>query len=124
VKFLGYKLKNLRDVLGLSMTDLKKLSGIDQGYISEIENGKKQPSDNTVQKLCKATGIDELYFYIDGPNLSEVTPDIMDDLKTFVSQGKNLPWLLFSMKQAKRGISLKTLDTISDALESETEKDD
>ena len=36
--FIGEKLKEIREIKGLSMRDLEKISGIKQGYISQIEN--------------------------------------------------------------------------------------
>lgn len=37
MKFIGSKLKHLREIKNMSMTELTELTGIKQGYISEIE---------------------------------------------------------------------------------------
>jgi len=65
MKFIGSKLRNLRKVKNISMTELSKLSGITQGYISEIETGKKNPSSEVVGKLSEALKIDQIYFYLE-----------------------------------------------------------
>lgn len=41
---LGEKIKFRRHVLGLSQKELAKKSGVGQSYISELENGKFNPT--------------------------------------------------------------------------------
>jgi transcriptional regulator with XRE-family HTH domain len=48
-------MKRLREQRGLSRLALAKTSGLAQGYISDIEAGRKQnPGIETLQKLAKA----------------------------------------------------------------------
>jgi len=47
-------LKEKRLDRGLSQLELAKLSSVSYGYISELENGKKSPTLDTVCKLAKA----------------------------------------------------------------------
>jgi len=52
------KLKILREKRHLTQSQLAQKSGVSQGYISELENGKKQnPSAKKLKKLSKVLGI-------------------------------------------------------------------
>lgn len=48
---LGFELKQERIKQGLSQQELAKLSGVDQGDISKIENGTANPTINTISKI-------------------------------------------------------------------------
>jgi transcriptional regulator with XRE-family HTH domain len=53
-KRFGQKLRDLRKMHGIAMKDLaERLRYMPHGYISEIENGKKQPSITLVLKISK-----------------------------------------------------------------------
>ena len=53
---LPYKLKELREALGLTQTQLGERAGIAQEFVSEIEKGRKKPSIEVLEKLCGALG--------------------------------------------------------------------
>jgi transcriptional regulator with XRE-family HTH domain len=61
-KKLGQNLKKIRAKKKLSQGALARLLEVDKGYISNIENGKKNPTLATIQRLAEALGIsaDEL----------------------------------------------------------------
>lgn len=61
-KKLGQNLKKARVKKKLSQGALARLLEVDKGYISNIENGKKNPTLATIQRLAEALGIsaDEL----------------------------------------------------------------
>ena len=51
-------LKRLREDKGLSQAALAKLSGVAQGYISQMEAGeKKNPGIETLKKIARALGV-------------------------------------------------------------------
>ena len=50
------RLKEMRVARGLSQLQLAKLSKVSYGYISELENGKKSPTIDTICRLAKALG--------------------------------------------------------------------
>ena len=54
---LGKNLKRIRDGKGISQGDIVKTSGIDKAMISNIENGKTNPTLATIAKLAKAIGV-------------------------------------------------------------------
>ena len=46
----------------MSQGDISRTLGVNRGYISSIENGKRNPTLTTIDKLAKALGVsaDEL----------------------------------------------------------------
>ena len=54
---LGRNLKRLRTVKGISQGDIARTLGVHKGYISNIENGKVNPTLATIAKISKAVGI-------------------------------------------------------------------
>lgn len=53
-KYLNLRL--LRQSLGLSQVQLSSEIGLTQGYISELEKGKKQITDEVISKLINRYG--------------------------------------------------------------------
>ena len=51
VNKIGLKFKLKRESLGLTQADFSELLGITQGYLSEVENGLKIPSDTLLMLL-------------------------------------------------------------------------
>jgi len=59
---LGKNMKRIRAKKNMSQGDIARALEVDRGYISNIENGKKNPTLATLQKLADALGVspDEL----------------------------------------------------------------
>lgn len=59
---LGQNLKKIRAEKKMSQGDIARTLGVDRGYISNIENGKRNPTLATIDKLAKVLGVsaDEL----------------------------------------------------------------
>ena len=53
---LGQNLKEIRTEKNMSQSDIARRLGVDRGYISNIENGKKNPTLATIKKLADALG--------------------------------------------------------------------
>lgn len=56
-KKLGENLKKLRESKDLSQGDLADKLEVDRAYISNIENGRMNPTLSTLEKIAKALGI-------------------------------------------------------------------
>ena len=54
---LGQNLKRIRTGKGISQGDIVKATGIDKALISNVENGKTNPTLGTIAKLAKAIGV-------------------------------------------------------------------
>lgn len=60
----GKRLKVLRKGLNMSQDKLASISGIDRGYISEIETGKSAPTIDLINKLAQAMNVQPLEFFV------------------------------------------------------------
>ncbi len=56
-KKLGQNLKKIRTPKGISQGDISRELGVSRGFISNIENGKTNPTLSTISKLAKALGV-------------------------------------------------------------------
>ena len=54
---LGRNLKRIRKEKGISQGDIVRSLGMDRAFISNIENGKTNPTLATIAKLAKALGV-------------------------------------------------------------------
>lgn len=68
------RLAKLREEKGLAQADLAKLSGISQGHISLLENGKRKFTQETLDKLLEALGAD--YNQLFGKNQIKCKPEL------------------------------------------------
>ena len=61
-KRLGNNLKKIRTAKGITQGDISRTLEVGRGYVSNIENGKTNPTLSTIAKLAKAIGVsvDEL----------------------------------------------------------------
>ena len=53
---LGKNLKRIRTAKGISQGEVGRILGVDKGFVSNIENGKTNPTLATISKLAKALG--------------------------------------------------------------------
>ncbi len=51
-KKLGQNLKRIRTQKGISQGDISRKLDMDRGYISRLENGMKNPTLSTIQKIA------------------------------------------------------------------------
>lgn len=54
---IGETLKRTRNIYGMTATKMSSQLGISASYLSEIENGKKQPSLELLEKYASIYGI-------------------------------------------------------------------
>jgi transcriptional regulator with XRE-family HTH domain len=54
---LGKNLKRIRTAKGISQGEIGRILGVDKGFVSNIENGKTNPTLATIAKLAKALGV-------------------------------------------------------------------
>lgn len=56
-KKLGENLKKLRIKKDISQIELARILGVDRSFVSNIENGKNNPTLSTISSLAKALGV-------------------------------------------------------------------
>ena len=54
---MGNNLRMIRERLGITQEDLALRSGLTQGYINFLENGKRGYSERSLEKIANALGI-------------------------------------------------------------------
>lgn len=75
VKTLGQKIRELRDEQDLSLRELaKKLDGISAAHLSDIELGRRYPSDDLLTKIARKLGVplDDLQSYDTRPPMEQL----------------------------------------------------
>ncbi len=55
----GPAIKALRKALGVTQDDLAISCDVTPGYMSNVEAGKKQPSDKLISSICLRLGIEK-----------------------------------------------------------------
>lgn len=117
MQFIGQKLQALRKARNKTMTALFEDTGIQQGALSQIENGLKNPRPGTVKKLANALGVEPKYFYLEETALTpDILPHITEELKLFLMNEKNLPYIVLSKEAEAHGIPPENLKAMLDAL--------
>jgi transcriptional regulator with XRE-family HTH domain len=54
---LGENLKRIRTDKGISQGQIGRILEVDKSFISNIENGKTNPTLSTIAKIAKAVGV-------------------------------------------------------------------
>lgn len=57
LKEIGSRVRKIRTTKKLSQEDLAGMTEIDRSYISEIENGLKNPSVTVLYRIAEALGV-------------------------------------------------------------------
>lgn len=80
---ISERIINLRKLKGYSTNKLATLSGLSQGFVRQIELGEKQPTIDSLHKLCNGLGISLGDFFSDETDLSL-------DIKQLITVAKTL----------------------------------
>jgi transcriptional regulator with XRE-family HTH domain len=56
-KKLGENIKKLRIEKDISQIEFARILGVDRSFVSNIENGKNNPTLSTITSLAKALGV-------------------------------------------------------------------
>ena len=77
------KLKNLRQSKGLTVYRLSQETGISQNHIMELESGKRNPSVETLRRLCDALGVNLSEMFNDSRDISYLSSDERELIECF-----------------------------------------
>jgi transcriptional regulator with XRE-family HTH domain len=91
---IGQELRRLREKSGESLRGLSATIGVSHSYISDIENGRRQPSTNTLQLLTSALSNQGAAF----EELAEMKTGLDHDTKLWVSQTPGVRELLVMIR--------------------------
>jgi transcriptional regulator with XRE-family HTH domain len=105
---VGKRLRQLREVKGLSQGDIERRSGLLRSYISRVEGGYTAPSLATLEKFAKALEVEpyQLLFQGEGKPAAPKVPDqitlgkpVKKLIKAFESMSSTNRRLLISMAE-------------------------
>ena len=74
---LGKKIRNAREDMDLSQSDIAKLIPMNQSNYSKIERGIQEPNMEQLRRICQILKLDPRYLL----NLSDFNSITEDDLK-------------------------------------------
>lgn len=85
---VGKRLAELRERAGLSRYRLAKVSGVAPSFIRDVENGRKDPTVRTLQRICSGLGISLAEFFAD--NAEPEHPSVPSYLVLLVEEARAL----------------------------------
>lgn len=71
---IGFAIKSIRRKLDISQLELAEKCQLTQTALSQIETGKKRPSQRTLDKICEALDIPQSIIYIVAMEDTDVSP--------------------------------------------------
>jgi transcriptional regulator with XRE-family HTH domain len=63
---IGQRLREIREVKGLSQVEISRVTGLVQPYVSRVENGHTVPGVETLEKWARALGMPLYGLFYDG----------------------------------------------------------
>ena len=96
------------------MQDVYDETGIKPGAQSEIENGiNKNLRPATVDKLCTLFGVDAIFFYYDGEDLTGLFPSSIPlNVRKFMFDINNLSFIELAMKIQQTSLTADEAENI------------
>ena len=70
---VGFAIKVIRMQLSISQSELAQICECSQTSLSQIETGKKQPTQRTITKICNSLDIPEAIIYIVGMQADDIS---------------------------------------------------
>lgn len=83
----GQRLKKIRKAKKISVYKLAQESGISQGHISDLENGRNQPTIDTLKRILLPLGVTLSDFFLEDGEVSVLN----DREKELVTNFRTLP---------------------------------
>lgn len=108
---VGERLKRLRKSKGLKQKELAEIVYVSPSAVSQYENGRSQPSRETLEELARCFGVtvDYLLGYSPSPNLEEKMNSIYYDNVTVAALLEKCD----GVPQDKRGALLTMVDALA-----------
>lgn len=80
---LGKRIKQIRELKGLTQEDFEEVSGINARYLSALERGQKNVTVQILEKVAKTLNIEVLdLFYFESKDQKNFDVDLNSVLKT------------------------------------------
>jgi len=112
---VGKNVRKIRKEKGLSILDLKNLTGLSKSTISDLENDKSSPTIETLQKIANALNVDIKEFF---KNESEKQSNTEDDLEDVFPEG------VYVLRRASKKLSPEAKKQMIKIMKAFLEEDD
>jgi transcriptional regulator with XRE-family HTH domain len=103
---VGDRLKQLRELKGLSQGEIEERTGLLRSYISRVENGHTAPSVETLEKFARAFDIPLYQFLYDGEKPPKLVKTRAQEINDWASRGKGRH-IFSKLKKALRKMSVQ-----------------
>lgn len=97
---IGTRLKKYRTAKGYTIYKLSKETDISQNHISAIENDKRQPTIDTLERLIKPLGISLAELFNENDNISLLSSKERQLIENYRSTTDENAKLLFELSEA------------------------
>ena len=118
---IGYRIKEARERLGLTQTDLGAIVGITGSAITNYEKETSHPKEHIIYKLIEALNVDANYLFQDCVNLPKITNNItlmeFDHIKKYLAldqHGKTIVDMVLEEERARQITEQAKADTIKE----------
>jgi XRE family transcriptional regulator, regulator of sulfur utilization len=98
---IGTAIKTVRIKFGISQEELSNLSGLSQTSISQIENGVKAPTQNSLKKISAALGTPEAVLYILAMDEADIPPNRKEAFEKLYPQIRELAIQILGNRNSK-----------------------
>jgi transcriptional regulator with XRE-family HTH domain len=87
VENIGQRIRQLREMRGMTQTQLRAYSGVSRSYLCRIESGQMTPSLGTLEKISEPLGIGLNRFFVPESNAETLLEDpFIQGLRPFLRQ--------------------------------------
>ncbi|MFD2598219.1 helix-turn-helix domain-containing protein [Sphingobacterium corticis] len=95
---IGKTIKQLRQSANYSQIELSSIAGITQTSLSQIELGKKRPTQQTLDKICQALNINESILYIMSTSIDDIPEENRNAYQDLFPKVKDMLEAMFIVK--------------------------
>lgn len=95
---IGKTIKQLRQAANYNQVELSSKAGITQTSLSQIELGKKRPTQQTLNKLCDALDINESILYIMSTSIEDIPEENREAYEDLFPKVKEMLEAMFIVK--------------------------
>lgn len=123
---VGYRIRELREKLGMTQDDLAEQAGMNRVTIAKYESGRIEPSSRALPRLAKALGTsaDALLGIVpDDDGASDITDDELMQMREDMRRNPELR-TLFSLTKGATKQEMRQLEGIVRALRGSNDHED
>lgn len=95
---IGKTIKQLRQAANYNQVELSSKAGITQTSLSQIELGKKRPTQQTLDKICDALDINESILYIMSTSIEDIPEENREAYQDLFPKVKDMLEAMFIVK--------------------------